>query len=104
MPVHISDPRTEECGLDNLAPLWKELHRHHRDVSEYQALVQEDVASWERRLKLYRRLLDEGAAYLMVSDDDGRLLGYAMVAFEHDPDDTFEAPRGTMGASAATTA
>jgi ribosomal protein S18 acetylase RimI-like enzyme len=91
---HIFDARTDAEGLRELAELWKELHRHHRDVAEYRDLVQDPGVSWDRRLAFYRRLIDEGAAYLTARDDDGRLVGYAMVAFEPGADDTFETDRG----------
>ncbi|MBV8940339.1 MAG: GNAT family N-acetyltransferase [Solirubrobacterales bacterium] len=95
MPHHISGPRIDVDGLEDLAPLWMELHRHHRTVSEYRALVQDVAASWQRRLAWYRRLLEGGASYLTASDDEGRLIGYAMVAIEAGPDDTFETEQGT---------
>jgi hypothetical protein len=79
MLASISPPRTDPAGLEQLAPLWQELHRHHREVSDYTALVEDLAVSWERRLRWYRRLLGEGAAYLTASDDGGRLIGYAVV-------------------------
>jgi ribosomal protein S18 acetylase RimI-like enzyme len=36
MAVQISRPRNDPEGLDELAPLWKELHHHHREVADYQ--------------------------------------------------------------------
>lgn len=94
MPASISPPATDAAGLEQLAPLWKSLHRHHRVVSDYTALVDDLEVSWERRLRWYRRLLGEGAAYLTASDDDGRLIGYAVVILERVPDETFESAQG----------
>lgn len=94
MPERISGPRTDLAGLEELAPLWKQLHRHHREVSDYTALVEDLEVSWERRLRWYRRLLAEGASYLTATDDDGRVIGYAVVTLESDPDDTFAAAQG----------
>ncbi len=93
MPEHISAPRTDPAGLDELEPLWKQLHTHHREVSGYRALVEDLGVSWERRRGWYRRLLDEGAAYLTATDN-GHLVGYVMVTFATEPDDTFESARG----------
>ena len=95
MSYQLSGPKTDAAGLEALAPLWIELHRHHRDVSEYRPLVQDVGASWERRLSWYRRLVQGGACYLTASDDEGRVIGYAMVAIETGPDDTFATERGT---------
>jgi ribosomal protein S18 acetylase RimI-like enzyme len=94
MAVQISDPRSDLEGLDDLAQLWTELHRHHREVSEYPYLVRDAAMSWARRLQWYRDLLAQGAAYVTATDDQGRLIGYAMVAFQDGPDDTFEVTGG----------
>jgi GNAT superfamily N-acetyltransferase len=91
---HISRPKTDPEGLDDLEPLWIELHGHHRDVAEYQDLVEDVGVSWERRLNWYRRLLERGASYVTALDDDGRVIGYTMVAIEDGPDDTFESRAG----------
>ena len=89
MAASLRGPSSDPSGLAGLAPLWSELHRHHREVSEYKDLVQDVGASWERRAAWYRRLLEQGAVYL-TADEDGRPIGYAMVAIEDGPDDTFE--------------
>jgi GNAT superfamily N-acetyltransferase len=95
MQPNISASRTDVDGLGALAPLWAELHQHHRDVSEYPALVPDPERSWAHRLDWYRRLLAGGASYVTASDDEGRLIGYAVVAFESGPDDTFAVEGGT---------
>jgi GNAT superfamily N-acetyltransferase len=92
--VRVSQPRTDLEGLDELAPLWRELHSHHREVADYDLLVADLDRSWERRLRWYRRLLADGASYLTATDDDGRLIGYAMVAIETGLDDTFDVSGG----------
>ena len=94
MRVHISSPRIDVEGLDDLAPLWAELHRHHREVSEYQDLVQDLGFSWARRLHWYRRLVAEGGSYVTATDDEDRLIGYVMVGVEDGPDDTFDVRGG----------
>jgi ribosomal protein S18 acetylase RimI-like enzyme len=71
-----------------------ELHNHHLEVSEYQDLVQDLNASWERRLRWYRRLVAHGGSYVTAADDEGRLLGYAMVGIAEGPDDTFDVEGG----------
>lgn len=94
MEAQVSRPQTDPDGLLQLAPLWNELHRHHREVSEYPWLVRDPDSSWASRLQWYRRLLAEGAAYVTATDRDGRLIGYAMVAVDNGPDDTFDVRGG----------
>jgi GNAT superfamily N-acetyltransferase len=94
METRISEPRSDADGLVDLAPLWVELHRHHLDVSEYRALVEDPGTSWASRLRWYRRLLGEGGSYVTAEDHEGRVIGYAMVAVEDGPDDTFEITGG----------
>ena len=89
MTVHISDPRTDPRGLNELEPLWRELHRHHLEVSDYRPLLEDCDASWANRLGRYRELLADGASYVTATDDGDRLVGYAMVALDAGPDDTF---------------
>jgi ribosomal protein S18 acetylase RimI-like enzyme len=92
--ARISERRTDPDGLVDLAPLWVELHRHHLEVSEYRALVEDPGSSWASRLRWYRRLLAEGGSYVTAEDERGRVIGYAMVAVEDGPDDTFEVSGG----------
>jgi ribosomal protein S18 acetylase RimI-like enzyme len=95
MEIQVSDPRTDPDGLSCLAPLWEELHRHHLEVSTHRHLVEDLRTSWKRRERLYRRLLAQGGSYVTAADNEGRLVGYAMVAVEDAPDDTFEVKGGT---------
>jgi GNAT superfamily N-acetyltransferase len=90
MDAQISSPRTDVDGLDDLAPLWEELHRHHLEVSRYRHLVKDHASSWARRRGWYRRLLAQGASYVTAADQAGRTIGYAMIVFESGPDDTFD--------------
>jgi ribosomal protein S18 acetylase RimI-like enzyme len=78
----------------DLAPLWGELHRHHLEVSEYRALAEDPSSSWASRLRWYNRLLAEGGAYVTAEDHQGRLIGYAMIALQDGPNDTFEVTGG----------
>jgi GNAT superfamily N-acetyltransferase len=94
MEVEVSDPRTDPEGLEQLAPLWHELHRHHLEVSTFASLVEDLDSSWERRLGWYRRLLAQGAVYLTATAAEGDLIGYAVIALESGADDTFEVTGG----------
>jgi GNAT superfamily N-acetyltransferase len=94
MEARISHPRTEPGGLEELAPLWGELQRHHLEVSDYGPLVDDPGSSWERRLSWYRSLLAKGGSYVTAQDHEGRVIGYAMVATEDGPDDTFDVRGG----------
>jgi ribosomal protein S18 acetylase RimI-like enzyme len=94
MPAAISDPNSDPAGIAELEALWKELHRHHREVSDYRDLIDDPSASWDSRRHWYQRLLERGARYLTARDEDGRVIGYAMVTIEPGPDDTFVSSGG----------
>jgi ribosomal protein S18 acetylase RimI-like enzyme len=73
--------------IDALRPLWLELHEHHRAVSPFD-LIADDELSWQRRRAMYvRLLLDDAFAYL--AELGGAPVGYAFVRFHDGPDDTF---------------
>lgn len=94
MAIQVSEPRTDVQGLNDLAPLWEELHRHHLEVAAYHGLVRDPRLSWTRRLDWYRRLVTEGGSYITATSDGDRLIGYAMVALDPGPDDTFDVSGG----------
>jgi ribosomal protein S18 acetylase RimI-like enzyme len=96
VPARVSGPRTDAAGLAELEPLWAELHRHHLEVSFYRGLVEDLELSWARRREWYAHLLARGACFVTATDAESRLVGYAMVAFENGPDDTFAVCRGTV--------
>jgi GNAT superfamily N-acetyltransferase len=73
--------------IDVLRPLWLELHHHHRAVSPFN-LVGDDELSWQRRRSMYVRLLEEDA-FAYLAELDGAPVGYAFVRLYEGPDDTF---------------
>jgi ribosomal protein S18 acetylase RimI-like enzyme len=82
--ITILDPER----LDDLEPLWRSLHGHHREVSDLPVVADDDL-SWERRRAWYGRLLAGGEAFALVARDGGRLVGYAFVDVRDGDDDTW---------------
>ena len=74
--------------LDDLEPLWRSLHGHHREISDLPVLADDDL-SWERRKAWYGRLLAGGEAFALVARDGGRPVGYAFVEVRDGTDDTW---------------
>jgi ribosomal protein S18 acetylase RimI-like enzyme len=74
--------------LDDLEPLWRSLHAHHREVSDLPVLADDDL-SWERRRAWYGRLLAGGEAFALVARDGARPVGYAFVEVRDGADDTW---------------
>ena len=72
--------------IDELRPLWLELHHHHASVSRVQPFV-DDETSWTVRRRSYVETLEHGG-FALVAQDDG-LVGYAMVRIHHGPDDSW---------------
>ena len=83
-------PRIVLAGLDRvdeLRPLWLQLHHHHARVSRVQPFV-DDETSWERRRRSYVNLLERGGFALIAEEDDG-MAGYATVLVHEGGDDSW---------------
>ena len=86
MTVEIARAGAER--VDELEPLWLELHRHHRRVSA-QPVVADDAASWSRRRSWYLDMLAGGEDVVLIAERGGRPVGYAFLHMHHGPDDTW---------------
>ena len=75
--------RADSSRLDELEPLFKAMHAHHRAgrprAAEVRAFRSDDEA-WERRREHYRAVLDGGSGHLLLAEDGGRAIGYAVVS------------------------
>jgi ribosomal protein S18 acetylase RimI-like enzyme len=83
-------PRIALAGaerVDELQPLWLQLHHHHATVSRVQPFV-DDETSWTLRRKGYVEILGAGGFVLVAEDDDG-LAGYALVKLHEGGDDSW---------------
>jgi ribosomal protein S18 acetylase RimI-like enzyme len=84
--------RADGSRLDELEPLFRAMHEHHRAgrprAAEVLALRSGDEA-WGRRRDHYRRLFEGGGGHLLLAEDCGRVIGYAVVA-EIGPQATLE--------------
>jgi GNAT superfamily N-acetyltransferase len=74
--------------VDELEPLWIELHRHHRRVAS-QPVVDDDDASWARRRSWYLDMLSGGEDLVLIAERAGRPVGYAFLHMHAGPDDTW---------------
>ena len=87
-------PRILPAGrdrIDELGPLWLQLHHHHERVSRVQPFV-DDETSWAARRRSYEETFD-GGGFALVAEEDGRLVGYAMVRIHEGQDDSWAARR-----------
>jgi ribosomal protein S18 acetylase RimI-like enzyme len=83
-------PRIVPAGrdrVDELRPLWLQLHHHHGRVSRVQPFV-DDETSWTVRRRSYHDTFD-GGGFALVAEQDGRVVGYAMVRIHDGPDDSW---------------
>jgi ribosomal protein S18 acetylase RimI-like enzyme len=83
-------PRIVPAGrdrVDELRPLWLQLHHHHGRVSRVQPFV-DDETSWAMRRRSYEETFD-GGGFALVAEEEGRLVGYAMVRIHDGPDDSW---------------
>jgi ribosomal protein S18 acetylase RimI-like enzyme len=75
--------RADGARLDEVEPLFKAMHEHHRAGRPSAAAVRPFRSAdeaWERRRAHYRELLEAGRGHLLLAEEDGRAIGYAMVS------------------------
>lgn len=69
-------------AIPQLRPLWESLHEHHVQVAEHlQRLgpARPAADSWRVREALYAEWLTEPDAFVMLAEEDGTAVGYALV-------------------------
>jgi ribosomal protein S18 acetylase RimI-like enzyme len=75
--------RADGSRIDELEPLFKAMHEHHRAgrprAADVRAFRSGDEA-WARRREHYRDLLAGGHGHLLLAEDGGRAIGYAVVS------------------------
>jgi ribosomal protein S18 acetylase RimI-like enzyme len=66
--------------VDALAPLWKTMVEHHRQVVAGQVPVRPAEDAWQRRRREYAAWLEDGTGLLFLARREGtdEVLGYAM--------------------------
>src|SRR5690349_2436192 len=84
-------PRISLAGverIDELRPLWLQLHHHHARVSRVQPFV-DDETSWDVRRRGYIEILGDGGFVLIAEADDAPAAGYALVKIHAGGDDSW---------------
>ncbi len=74
--------------IPDVEPLYRELHRHHREVATSRLVEDEDL-SWSRRAAWYREILTGGDGFMVLARRDQTPVGYAVVEIHTGPDDTW---------------
>jgi ribosomal protein S18 acetylase RimI-like enzyme len=72
--------RGDLSRIDELEPLFKAMHEHHRSGGDQVLPFRPGQEAWERRRPHYVSLLESGRGHLLLAEDDGRAIGYAMVS------------------------
>ncbi|MGN6557515.1 MAG: GNAT family N-acetyltransferase [Solirubrobacterales bacterium] len=69
--------------LNDIEPLWKEMHEHHATISSYLGETRSPEESWERRRERYREWLSDDDGFLLIAEIEGDgPVGYGVVHFE----------------------
>jgi ribosomal protein S18 acetylase RimI-like enzyme len=74
--------------LDRLEPLWLALHEHHQRVAP-PAVYQPRERSWAARRSAYVEWLSSPGSFVLLAEQAGELVGYALVHVQAGPDDTW---------------
>ncbi len=73
--------RGDASRIDDVGPLFKAMHEHHRAVGPDVLPFRSGEEAWVRRRPYYETLLESGRGTLLLAEEeDGRAIGYAMVA------------------------
>ena len=75
--------RGDAARLDEVGPLFQAMHAHHRAGEPQAARVRpfrSPAEAWERRRAHYVSLLESGRGHLLLAEDGGSVIGYAMVS------------------------
>jgi ribosomal protein S18 acetylase RimI-like enzyme len=75
--------RGDLSRVDEVGPLFRAMHEHHRGGEPRAARVlpfRAGEQAWERRRPHYVSLLESGRGHLLLAEEDGRVIGYAMVS------------------------
>jgi ribosomal protein S18 acetylase RimI-like enzyme len=72
--------RGDVSRLDEVGPLFKAMHEHHRASGPKAVPFRSGEEAWERRRPYYVSLLESGRGHLLLAEEDGRAIGYAMVS------------------------
>jgi GNAT superfamily N-acetyltransferase len=73
--------------IDELEPLWRELHAHHREIAPVRAglAARGSEEAWKLRVPKYQSLLSDPRAFVLLAEEHGQLLGYALVHLTEGP-------------------
>jgi ribosomal protein S18 acetylase RimI-like enzyme len=66
--------------VDEVGPLFVAMHEHHRAVGPEILPYRSGAEAWARRRRHYVSLLESGSGTLLLAEEDGRVVGYAMVS------------------------
>jgi ribosomal protein S18 acetylase RimI-like enzyme len=72
--------RGDASRLDELGPLFRAMHEHHRESGPQLLPFRSSDEAWERRRGHYAALLESGRGHLLLAEENGRAIGYAMVS------------------------
>jgi ribosomal protein S18 acetylase RimI-like enzyme len=72
--------RGDASRLDEVGPLFKAMHEHHRAGGAQVLPFRPGEAAWERRRPHYESLLASGRGHLLLAEEDRRVIGYVMVS------------------------
>jgi ribosomal protein S18 acetylase RimI-like enzyme len=72
--------RGDVSRVDDVGPLFKAMHEHHRAGGPQLLPFRSNEEAWERRRRHYVDLLASGRGTLLLAEEDGGVIAYAMVS------------------------
>jgi ribosomal protein S18 acetylase RimI-like enzyme len=65
--------------IDDLEPLWKELHHHHAAIAPQLGPARSPDESWQRRKAFYVSWFKDPGTFILIAEKDHGAIGYAFV-------------------------
>jgi ribosomal protein S18 acetylase RimI-like enzyme len=75
----------EKSRIDDLAPLWKALHRHHMAIGSNLGPMRTEEESWECRRNFYEKCFQEDGTFALMASYNNVSVGYAFVTSRRIP-------------------
>jgi ribosomal protein S18 acetylase RimI-like enzyme len=81
VPFKFNIVRAGRDRINDLEPLWKELHVHHAAITPHFGPARSPEESWLRRKANYESWFEDPGTFILIAEKESHPVGYALVRF-----------------------